>query len=63
MSDDQTKDINALFTDGSKIDQAVKDARNKLILKHRALNEPLVIWKDGKVQHLSPDQLEDEEAA
>jgi len=44
--------------DGDAIDRAIVATHRRVILRHRQLNVPLVIWRDGKVVEVSPDSIE-----
>ena len=42
-------DIDALFEDGTLIDQAINTAVKNAVERHKKLSQPIVIWRDGKV--------------
>lgn len=44
--------------DGDALDRAIVAAHRRVIPRHRQLNVPLVIWRDGKVVEVSPDSIE-----
>jgi hypothetical protein len=48
----------AVFRDGEAIERAIIAARRRVILKHRQLGIPLVIWREGKVVEISPESVE-----
>jgi len=45
-----------------KAEEALKAAVAKVIKEHKQLGLPLVIWRDGKVVHVPPEELEVREA-
>jgi hypothetical protein len=40
--------------------QALRDAVGKVIAEHKRLGMPLVVWRDGKVVEISPEEAEAE---
>ena len=40
--------------------QALRDAVGKVIQEHKRLGIPLVIWRDGQVVEISPEEAEAE---
>jgi hypothetical protein len=40
--------------------QALRDAVGKVIAEHKRLGLPLAIWRDGKVEEISPEEAEAE---
>lgn len=44
--------------DGPALDRAIVAAHRRVILKHRLLHVPLVIWREGTVVEVSPDSVE-----
>ena len=57
MSDEHERDISALMRDGTKIDAAMSEAARQAALRHKQLGFPLVVWRDGKVVEIPPDQI------
>ena len=41
-----------------KVEKAMKQAVAKAIAENKRLGIPLVIWRDGKVVHVPPEELE-----
>ncbi len=52
------RDVAAMFRDGDAIDRAIVAAHRRVILHHRQLGLPLVIWRDGKVVEVPPESVE-----
>jgi hypothetical protein len=51
-------DTAVTLRDGDAIDRAIAAAHRHVILRHRQLGIPLVIWKDGKVVEVSAESIE-----
>lgn len=43
------------------IEHAIQEAVNEAILLHQHLGLPIVEWQDGKIAHVPPEQLADDE--
>lgn len=54
MTDGSRKDIGAIIRDGTAIDRAIERAQRRVVVRHRQLGLPLVVWKDGRVVEISP---------
>ena len=50
-------DREAVFKDGFEIDRAITRAHGDVIRLHRAFGVPLVIWRDGRVQSVDPNEV------
>jgi hypothetical protein len=53
-------DIDALFEDGTLIDQAINTAVKNAVERHKKLSQPIVIWRDGKVLIIDPKDINKE---
>ncbi|MEK7215593.1 MAG: hypothetical protein AAB289_08370 [Chloroflexota bacterium] len=51
-------EIGRIIRDGTAIDRAMVRAHRAVILRHRQLGQPLVIWRDGQVVEVSPFDVE-----
>jgi hypothetical protein len=58
MNNEEVPDIDALFEDGTQIDQAIVEAAREAILVHRREGRPLPIWKDGGTVWVQPEDVE-----
>jgi hypothetical protein len=58
MSSRSTRDIASIIRDGRAIDRAIVAAHRRVILQHRQLGVPLVIWRDGQVVEVPPESVE-----
>jgi hypothetical protein len=52
------KDIQKIFEDGVLIDKAMINAAWEALRTHKRAGHPLAIWKDGRVQWVSPEEFE-----
>ncbi|TAH38046.1 MAG: hypothetical protein EYC70_05325 [Planctomycetota bacterium] len=58
MSRRPGRDVERILRDGTRIDQAVIAAFRRVILEHRRMGRPLVIWRDGRVVEVPADSVE-----
>jgi hypothetical protein len=58
MSRRPSRDIENILRDGTAIDRAIVAAHRRVILRHRQLGVPLVIWRDGQVVEVPPESVE-----
>lgn len=59
MNDQVKPDMESILTDDSAMDQAFRQARREAIRQHRMANLPMVVWQDGAIVWIPPDQLPD----
>jgi hypothetical protein len=52
-----TRDIGAAFADGHCIDEAVAEAYADAARRHKQAGVPLVVWRDGRVALIAPDDI------
>ena len=57
MADLPKKDIDAIFADGTAIDEAIKRSVREAIRRHKLLGNPIAVWRDDKVCWLQPDEI------
>jgi hypothetical protein len=53
-------DRHALLRDSAVIESAFQRAARAALLRHKALGESIVIWRDGRVVEVPPDQIDAE---
>ncbi|MDP2744137.1 MAG: hypothetical protein Q8P00_03610 [Dehalococcoidia bacterium] len=58
MNQRPSRDIESIIRDGTAIDRAIVAARRRVILRHRQLGVPLVIWREGLVVEVPPESVE-----
>jgi hypothetical protein len=58
MNKNNHKDrIDELFADGILIDQAMRNAVQQALGRHRLLGIPIVEWRDGKIVWIPPEEI------
>jgi hypothetical protein len=50
-------DVDEICKNGRAIDEAVERAGRDARLKHKQLGVPLVVWRDGQVVLIPPDEI------
>ena len=58
MRREPRRDPAEVLRDGEAIDRAIARAHRQVVLRHRKLGLPLVIWRDGKVVEVSADTFD-----
>ena len=58
MTQDNGKDIDAIFREGTLIDRAMQAATREAIKQHKQAGLPMVVWRDGQTVFISPEELE-----
>jgi hypothetical protein len=57
MPEETSKDISAIFQEGTKIDAAIRRAARGALLAHKREGLPVPAWKDGQVVWIPPDEI------
>jgi len=57
---EHTVDIDAVFRLGTPIDEAMHDAFLDAVRKHRHAGQPLVVWRNERVEYISADTIADD---
>ena len=52
-----TVDINQICQEGTLIEEAVERAAREARLLHKKMGIPLVVWQDGKVVEIPPEEI------
>ena len=47
--------------DDEKLEAALEQAERETLLRHKRLGQPIVVWRDGRVVHVPPEEIEVEE--
>ena len=50
---EQNINIDEIFKAGKPIDDAIKKAGREAVKRHQQAQQPLVVWRDGKIVWLS----------
>ncbi len=57
MSKPKAKDIQRMFLTGTEIDEALAAAAREARRRHKLLGHPIVVWQDGQVVRIPPEQI------
>jgi hypothetical protein len=61
MTAEREPSMEELWEDGRAIDRALREAVREALIRHKKLGESIVIWKDGKVVWVPPEEIEVED--
>ena len=59
----EPKDIQKIFREGTLIDEAMNLAVGDAVQLHKEKGLPMVVWRDGKILWISPEEAEQSRAA
>jgi hypothetical protein len=57
MPDLPKKSIDEIFREGTAIDAALRRAFEKAMRQHKQAGQPVVVWKDGRVTWIAPEEI------
>ncbi|MCT7985361.1 hypothetical protein NG796_18980 [Laspinema sp. A4] len=57
MNEQPSKSISEIFEERTLIDRALKVAANRAFLLHTQLGRPIVVWQDGKIVKIPPEEI------
>ena len=57
MKKKSEKSIDEIFKEGSLIDKALKKAVQEALVRHKQAGNPIVVWRDGKIIWLKPEEI------
>lgn len=57
MADQPKRDITQLFKERTEIDKALALAVQDALWRHKQLGCPVVVWRDGKVVWIPPEEI------
>lgn len=57
MAEKARDEIDELFRDGRAIDEALRKAVRKALLRHKQMGLPVVSWQDGQVVWIPPEEI------
>ncbi|OGW51221.1 MAG: hypothetical protein A2Z50_08245 [Nitrospirae bacterium RBG_19FT_COMBO_42_15] len=49
--------ITEVLSDPDKVTQALVQGVREALLKHKQAGNPIVVWRDGKIVWLKPDEI------
>jgi hypothetical protein len=58
MTKEQEANIAAILKDRPRVRKALRDSVQKALRIHKAMGVPIVVWQDGKVVEIPPEQIE-----
>ena len=58
MSDGKENKVAELMRDNSRIEAAMEEAVCDNLREHKLLGLPIVVWRDGKVVWVPPEEIE-----
>jgi hypothetical protein len=58
MTNREPKDIRQIFREGKLIDEAMNAAVRDAVQLHKEKGLPMVVWRDGKILWISPEEAE-----
>jgi hypothetical protein len=50
-------DVRRMLEDDAALDASIRAALAETIIRHRRHDVPLAVWRDGRVQHVSADDV------
>jgi hypothetical protein len=50
-------DVNEAFELGTPIDEAMNEAVAEAVRQHQRAGLPLVVWRDGKIEHIPAESI------
>lgn len=57
MKKESEKSIDEIFKEGSLIDKALRKAVQEALARHKQAGNPIVVWRDGKIVWLKPEEI------
>jgi hypothetical protein len=58
MANREPEDIDQIFREGTLIDEAMNAAVRDAVQLHKEKGLPMVVWRDGKIVWISPEEAE-----
>lgn len=58
MSKDQEINIPEILKDRTRVQKALRDGVQEAIRIHKLMGVPIIVWRDGKVVEIPPEQIE-----
>jgi hypothetical protein len=58
MMNREPKDIQKIFREGTLIDEAMNAAVRDAVQLHKEKGLPMVVWRDGKILWITPEEAE-----
>jgi len=51
------KTIDEIFQEGTSIDNALKQAVQAALIRHKQAGNPIVVWRDGKIVWIQSEEI------
>ena len=61
MSAEKEIDIPEILKDKPRVQKALREAVQKAVRFHKLMGRPIIVWEDGKVVEIPPEQIQLEE--
>lgn len=58
MTSKEPKDISAIFSDDKLVENALNAAVRDAVQLHKEKGLPMVVWRNGKIVWISPEEAE-----
>ena len=58
MSEKMSPDVAAILAEAEKVEAAVQAAVRDALIAHKRAGNPIVVWENGQVVWIPPDQIE-----
>jgi hypothetical protein len=58
MKEEAEINIPELLKDRTRLNKALHDAVQKALRLHKAMGVPIVVWEDGKVVEIPPEEIQ-----
>jgi hypothetical protein len=56
--DEQEINIPEILKDRTRVQKALRDGVQKALRFHKAMGVPIVVWQDGKVVEIPPEEIQ-----
>ena len=57
MDNKTEKTIDEIFMEGTSIDNALKQAVQAALIRHKQVGNPIVVWRDGKIVWIQSEEI------
>jgi hypothetical protein len=57
MEGPRRRDVVEIFREGTAVDRALRKAVREALLRHKLLGQSVVVWRDGKVVRVPPEEI------
>jgi hypothetical protein len=58
MTNESPRDISEILSDPNVVIEAINEATQEAVRRHKQMGVPMAIWKDGRVTWVAPEELE-----